>query len=72
MVTNKILRTWSAHQYQTDAVSCPPKINPGHGMSELIGSLNKIKESGLGIPQVVFPNRTSSGTAFIYLLRKPL
>ena len=39
-------------------------------MSELIGSLNKIKESGLGIPQVVFPNRTSSGTAFLYLLRK--
>ena len=49
-----------------------PNINPGHGISELIGSLNKIKESGLGIPQVVFPNKTSSGTAFIYLFRNPL
>ena len=63
--------TWSAHQYQMDAVLWP-NINPGHGISELIGSLNKIKESGLGIPQVVFPNKTSSGTAFTYLFRNPL
>ena len=49
-----------------------PNINPGHGISELIGSLNKIKESGLGIPQVVFPGKTSSGTAFTYLFRNPL
>ena len=68
LVTAKLLRTWSVHQYQTDAVGCTPKINPGHGMSELIGSLDKIKESGLSILQVVFPNKTS----FIYLLGKPL
>ena len=48
--------TWSTPQYQTDAVLWP-NINPGHGISELIGSLKKIKESSLGIPQVVFPNK---------------
>ena len=47
-----------------------PNINPD--MSELIGSLNKIKESGLGIPQGVFPNKASYGTAFTYLFRNPL
>ena len=68
LATAKLLRTWSVHQYQTDAVGCTPKINPGHGTSELIGSLDKIKESGLSILQVVFPNKTS----FIYLLGKQL
>ena len=47
-----------------------PNINPD--MSKLIGSLNKIKESALGIPQGVFPNKASSGTAFTYLFRNPL
>ena len=65
-----ILITWSAHQYQMEAVDCP-KRNPGHGKSESTGSLNNWNESWRGIPHVVFPDNTSSAIAFGYFARSP-
>lgn len=47
------LDTWSEHQYHMDGMDMP-MMTPGHGRSEVRGSLNRLKASSRGMPQVEF------------------